>query len=73
MEEGEEKRMLIEQTANQMKKLFMAWNKDAVEDEKIFKDMEELSQNKLNVPRDIKLMDNRAIQTSVKKKKKKNK
>jgi len=77
MEDGEDKNILIEQTANQMKKLFMAWNKDAVEDEKIFKDMEELSGNKLKVPRDITLMDTKAIAYSGggggKKKKKKNK
>ncbi len=69
--EGEEQRILIEQTANQMKKLFMVWNKDAVEDEKIFQDMEEISGNKLKVPRDIKLMEPKAIFSSKKKKKKK--
>lgn len=59
--EGEDQRILIEQTANQMKKLFMVWNKDAVEDEKIFKDMEEISGYKLKVPRDISLMEPKAI------------
>lgn len=68
--EGEEKRILIEQTANQMKKLFMAWNKDAVEDEKIFQDMENISGNKLQVPRDIKLMEPKVILGKKKKKKK---
>lgn len=68
--EGEEQRILIEQIANQMKKLFLAWNKDAVDDEKIFKDMEEISGGKLKVPRDITLMDNKAIFTKKKKKKK---
>lgn len=77
MEDGEEKSILIEQTANQMKKLFLFWNKDAVEDEKIFKDLEEISGNKIQVPRDITLMDSRAILGGGggggKKKKKKNK
>jgi hypothetical protein len=68
--EGEEQRMLIEQTANQMKKLFLVWNKDAVEDEKIFKDLEEISENKLKVPRDIRLMEPKAILGKKKKKKK---
>jgi len=68
--EGEEKRILIEQTANQMKKLFMAWNKDAVEDEKIFQDMENISGNKLQVPRDIRLMEPKVILGKKKKKKK---
>lgn len=55
--EGEEQRILIEQIANQMKKLYLAWNKDSVEDEKIFLDLEELSGHKLKVPRDIQLSD----------------
>src|SRR5690554_5713874 len=55
--EGDEQRILIEQIANQMKKLYLAWNKDSVEDEKIFIDLEELSGNRLKVPRDIQLAD----------------
>lgn len=77
MDDGEEKKILIEQTANQMKKLFINWNKDAVDDEKIFKDLEELSGNKIHVPRDITLIDNKVILGGGggggKKKKKKNK
>jgi hypothetical protein len=70
--EGEEQLILIEQIANQMKKLYQAWNKDSVEDEKIFIDLEELSGHKLKVPRDIQLSEVRvAPQTSMSKKKKK--
>lgn len=71
--EGEEQQILIEQTANQMKKLYLAWNKDSVEDEKIFLDLEELSGNKLKVPRDIQLAEVRVqpAQPQGKKKKKK--
>lgn len=70
--EGEEQRILIEQIANQMKKLYQAWNKDSVEDEKIFIDLEELSGHKLKVPRDIQLSEVRvAPQTPQNKKKKK--
>jgi hypothetical protein len=72
--EGEEQRMLIEQIANQMKKLYQAWNKDSVEDEKIFIDLEELSGHKLKVPRDIQLSEVRIappIQSKKKKKKRK--
>lgn len=68
--EGEEQRILIEQTANQMKKLFLVWNKDAVDDEKIFQDIEEISENRLKVPRDIKLVEAKAIFGKKKKKKK---
>jgi hypothetical protein len=72
--EGEEQLILIEQIANQMKKLYQAWNKDSVEDEKIFIDLEELSGHKLKVPRDIQLSEVRvAPQTPQSKKKKKNK
>lgn len=70
--EGEEQRILIEQIANQMKKLYLAWNKDSVEDEKIFIDLEEISENKLKVPRDLKLSDVKtAVPVQTKKKKKK--
>lgn len=68
--EGDEKRILIEQTANQMKKLYLAWNKDAVEDEKIFKDLEEMSGNRLKVPRNINLTDPKSFSAKKKKKKK---
>jgi len=72
--EGEEQRILLEQIANQMKKLYQAWNKDSVEDEKIFIDLEELSGHKLKVPRDIQLSEVRVAQpTPQNKKKKKNK
>ncbi len=70
--EGEEQRILIEQIANQMKKLYMAWNKDSVEDEKIFIDLEEISEQRLKVPRDLKLAEVKtAVPVQPKKKKKK--
>lgn len=37
----------IEQLTNQMKKSYLIWNKDAVEDEKILDDLNELSKGKL--------------------------
>jgi hypothetical protein len=43
LEEGEERNYLIALLANQMKKSYLSWNKDSVEDGKIFLDMEELS------------------------------
>lgn len=55
--EGEKQQILIEQIANQMKKLYLSWNKDSVADEKIFIDLEELSGNRLKVPRDLQLTD----------------
>ena len=60
--EGEEREILIEQVANQMKKLYLAWNKDAVEDEKIFSDLYELSEGKVNISSDsVQLTETRAI------------
>jgi hypothetical protein len=68
--EGDEKRILIEQIANQMKKLYMAWNKDSVEDDKIFQDLEELSGNRIKVPPDLRLSDMKIPAPKKKKKKK---
>ncbi len=71
--EGDEQRILIEQVANQMKKLYLAWNGDSVEDEKIFIDLEEISENRLKVPRDLRLSDVKPpvpVQNKKKKKKK---
>ena len=46
-EEGEQKEYLISLLANHMKKSFSVWNKENVEDRKIFKDMENLSGGKI--------------------------
>ena len=43
-EPGEERDQLISLLANHMKKSFLTWNKEAVDDAKIFKDLEYLSQ-----------------------------
>jgi hypothetical protein len=53
-----------------MKKLYIAWNKDSVQDDKIFKDLEEMSDYKLKVPSDLKLGEVK-VQPVKKKKKKK--
>ena len=42
-EEGEQKEYLISLLANHMKKSFINWNKENVDDRKIFKDLKELS------------------------------
>ncbi len=47
----------IELIANQMKKSFVVWNKDAVEDSKIFKDMANLSNGRLNPKPDLRLQE----------------
>lgn len=47
-EEGKERDILISQLANHMKKSYLTWNKDSVEDEKILQDLKIISQGKIN-------------------------
>lgn len=44
LEEGKEKKQLVGLLANHMKKSFLTWNKESVDDRKIFKDLGELSE-----------------------------
>ena len=46
-EPGAEKDQLIKLLATQMKKSFLTWNKETVDDRKIFKDLDELSAGKI--------------------------
>jgi hypothetical protein len=46
-ENGEEKEILIKLLANHMKKSYLAWNKDAVDDEKIYQDLEVMSKGRI--------------------------
>lgn len=46
-ETGEEKEMLIKLLANHMKKSYLMWNKDTVDDEKIYADLEVLSHGRI--------------------------
>jgi hypothetical protein len=47
----------IEQLANQMKKSYLIWNKDAVEDEKILDDLKELSKGQLKPSENFRLQE----------------
>jgi hypothetical protein len=67
--EGEEKEILTKQLANHMKKSYLMWNKDAVEDEKIFMDLEELSEGKLELSPDFQLTETKNLLGTPKKKK----
>ena len=49
LEEGEERNKLIEIITIQMKKNYIAWNKDGVEDKKIFDDLRIYSQGKIDI------------------------
>lgn len=50
MPEGEEKTILIGLIANHMRKLYLTWSKDIVEDREIFEDIRELSNGELEIP-----------------------
>ncbi len=61
-EEGVEKEQLIRMLANQMKKSFLAWNKESVDDAKIFKDLGELSEGTIVLDEEVhKLAESRDI------------
>lgn len=49
MEDGEQKEMLKMAIANQMKKCYLQWNKDTVDDSTIIKHMDELSEGLLKM------------------------
>ena len=51
--EGNEKRNLVAMICNHMKKDYMAWNKDTVDERKIAEDLNELSGGKLQLTDDI--------------------
>jgi hypothetical protein len=60
--EGELKNELIRLIANQMKKCFLTWNKEVVDDKKIFDDLKELSNGKIDVNEDFfKLVETRDV------------
>jgi hypothetical protein len=61
-EEGSpERKQLVQMLANQMKKSFVVWNKETVNDDKILKDLEELSDSSLKIQDAPRLTDARDI------------
>lgn len=58
--DSEEKNALIALIANHMKKSYLIWNRESVEDEQILKDLKKLSKGKLDVT-GIKLSDSREL------------
>ncbi len=55
-EEGEERQALIVAIANQMKRSYLKWNRDSVNDITIAKHLHTLSRGKLILPDDVKLI-----------------
>ncbi|MFO8129484.1 MAG: DUF4290 domain-containing protein [Bacteroidales bacterium] len=68
-EDGPEKDYLIRVIANHLKKSYLNWNRDSVNDELIFKHLEELSNGKLKVDKDFKLNETSDILARSKRKK----
>ncbi len=60
-EEGEMKEALIYTIANHMKKCYLNWNKDTVDDEVIFKHLDELSGGKLSLKEKEELSDSKDL------------
>lgn len=55
MEDGDEKNELIQLIANLMKKSYLTWNRDSVDDNLIISDLRSLSRGKIIVPDDFRL------------------
>ena len=60
-EEGEMKETLIYTIANHMKKCYLNWNKDTVDDEVIFKHLDDLSGGKLSLKEKEELSDSKDL------------
>lgn len=72
--DGEEKNELIRLVANQMKKCFLTWNKEVVDDRKIFDDLRLLSKGKLDIAEDFfKLVESKDVLYNKKNKQKNDK
>ncbi|NQY67888.1 MAG: DUF4290 domain-containing protein [Flavobacteriales bacterium] len=60
-EDGEEKDALVASICNQMKKFFVTWNRNTVNDELIFKQLGLLSDDKLKPSKNLVLMDTSSL------------
>ena len=65
--EGEEREMLIRLIANHMKKCYLTWNREVVEDEVIFEDLKTLSKGRIVIDKNMKLSETRDILYKAKK------
>lgn len=66
-EEGPEKDSLVQMIADHMKKCYLTWNKESVDDEKVMADFLELSKGKIDVPQDFQLKETKDLLTKKKK------
>ena len=65
LEEGDEKRWLIQLIANHMKKQYIAWNKNTVNDDIIYKDLIAMSKGQLNIDTTLKIHVNTNVQQNL--------
>jgi hypothetical protein len=68
MEEGEKKDYLVILIANQMKKASATWNRAQVNDDVILKDLLELSNNRIKIPENLRLLEVKDLMGPKKKK-----
>ncbi len=68
-EDGPEKDAMIKTIANHMKKSYLNWNRESVDDDLIYKHLEELSGGKLELADDVKLNETNDILARNRKKK----
>ncbi|MCK9255284.1 MAG: DUF4290 domain-containing protein [Bacteroidales bacterium] len=61
IEEAEKKEVLIQQMANQMKRSYMAWKKENISDDIIFRELEILTKGEVQIPEGLKLDDFREV------------
>ncbi len=71
-DEGDEKKALITDIANLMKRTYLTWNRDSVNDDVIKSDLEKLSGNKLTLPEGVELEQTSDILAKIKKRRKSN-
>jgi hypothetical protein len=69
MPENEERRALVQIIANHMKKSYLTWNREAVDDQVIVNDLRNLSKGKIELDDTYKLEETREILNKGKKKK----
>lgn len=72
MEEGDEKKALVKTIANLMKRSYLTWNRESVDDDLIFSDLRELSEGKLAIDEPFQLSQTNDILAQTKKKRNNN-
>ena len=68
MEDGEKKDYLVMLIANQMKKASATWNRSQINDDVILKDLLELSDNRIKIPENLRLLEVKDLMGPKKKK-----